>query len=102
MTRPLSLHRRAVLAKTFDVRVPLSYHGGPLGSALLGTVAAVAVARLATTPAALYSAVTIAGLATFGGCLWLWMRLTGTRLAIAGFVADSSRNDPPSSPSADS
>lgn len=83
-----ALHRRAVLSRTFGVRAPLSYYAGPLVCAAFGTAAALLAARWAPTPVALYAGATVAGLTGFGVSLWVWMRMTGARMAIAGFVTE--------------
>ncbi len=89
-----AVHRRSVLARHFDVKAPLTYSAGPLMSAALGTGAALLVARLVTSPSAQYVAVTLTGLAVFGGAVMMWLRATGSTLQMQGFVA-SARTDQP-------
>lgn len=79
-------HRRLVLSREFGVKVPFRYSVGPLTAALLGTVAALAATRLNVSPTMLYVVVTVAGLSVFGVALLVWLRVTGSTLAIDGFV----------------
>lgn len=87
-----ALHRRSVLARHFSVKAPLTYSAGPLLAAALGTAAALLAARLVTSPSAQYVAVTLTGLAVFGGAVMMWLRATGSTLQMQGFVA-SARTD---------
>ena len=81
-----ALHRRVVLFKHFAVKVPLGYYAGPLAAAVAGTVVALLAARLHVAPTMLYVVVTCAGVATFGVVLLVWLKVTGSRLGIEGFV----------------
>jgi O-antigen/teichoic acid export membrane protein len=94
-----ALHRRRILAGRFGVRVPVAYSAGPLAAALAGIVAAVTAAAWAGRPSILFYASAIAaGLAAYALLLFAWLRLTGSSLAMAGFVAEHAPAAPAGEP----
>jgi O-antigen/teichoic acid export membrane protein len=83
-----ALHRRHALNAEFGVTVPVAYSAGPLVAAILGIAAAALAASLAwASPTLLYAGAAVAGLGVYALALLAWMRLTGSRLAVEGFVA---------------
>jgi len=88
-----AFHRRYALSAEFGVRVPLAYSAAPFGAAILGAVAAMFAAWLAgASQWLLYGGAVTAGLAVCGLALLLWIRATGSSLALEGFVAAPARN----------
>jgi hypothetical protein len=87
-----ALHRRYALKAEFGVTVPVAYSAGPLAAAILGTLAATFAALLAgPSPALLYVFAIGAGLGVYVLSLFAWLRLTGSSLAMEGFVAGPAR-----------
>lgn len=84
-----ALHRRRLLAKQFGVRPPATHSAGPVAAALAGAAISLLVVEAAAPSLMLYIAAGICGLAVYGGLVLLWMKLSGERIRIAGFVADS-------------
>ncbi len=84
-----ALHRRYLLADRFGVRPPASHSAGPLAAALAAMAIAGAIVETGAASLGLYLAAAVAGLAVYGALVLIWMRLTGERIGIAGFVADA-------------
>ena len=86
----MALHRRIVLARRFDVRIPLRHSFGPIVAATLGLAAMILAWELAAAAPRLTRdvAAAVAALAVYGIALWAWVRATGERLSMAGFTAD--------------
>ena len=86
-----ALLRRLTLAKALDVRPPLLFSAGPLLAGAAGVAAALAIRGGAsgTVFDARTIAALLAGLAVYGAALALWLRLSGEKLAIKGFVAEA-------------
>jgi len=84
-----ALHRRYLLADRFGVRPSATHSAGPLFAALAGMGASALIVEAGPNALALYVGAAIAGLAVYGGLILAWMRLTGERIRIAGFVADN-------------
>ena len=83
-----AIHRRYALSAEFGVSVPLAYNAGPLGAAILGTLAAAFVAWIAgSSELILYGGAMTAGLGVYALALLAWMKATGNSLALEGFVA---------------
>lgn len=84
-----ALHRRYLLADRFGVRPSATHSAGPLVAALAGMAASALIVETGPNALALYVGAAIAGLALYGGLILIWMRLTGERIRITGFVADN-------------
>ena len=86
-----ALLRRLTLGNALNVRPPLLFSAGPLLAGAAGLAAALAIRGVASGTA--FDPRTIlallAGLAVYGAALALWLRLSGEKLAIKGFVAEA-------------
>jgi O-antigen/teichoic acid export membrane protein len=88
--------RRRSLRAHFGLRLPLFYHSGPLGAALVAAAAAFALSGLlGAEPAPLvHGARLIAGIALYALLLRLWLAATGESLSLAAFEAPFSPTAP--------